>query len=56
MEKLVLLVEPDEDGRERLGGWLEKQGFGVMECPGPSRADYTCLGVQGRPYGGPRHP
>ncbi len=49
MEKLVLLVEPDEDDGERLGGWLEKSGFGVMECPGPGRVDYTCLGVQGRP-------
>ncbi len=48
-EKLVLLVEPNEDDRERLGGWLEKTGFGVVECRGPDRLDYTCLGVQGRP-------
>ncbi len=48
-EKLVLLVEPDEGDRERLGSWLEKTGFGVMECRGPDRLDYACLGVQGRP-------
>jgi hypothetical protein len=49
MEKLVLLVDPDADDRERLGSWLEKAGFGVIVCPGPSRVDFTCLGVQGRP-------
>ncbi len=49
MEKLVLLVEPDASDRERLGSWLEKTGFGVVECRGPGQLNYTCLGVQGRP-------
>jgi hypothetical protein len=44
---LVLLVEPDGEERQRLGSWLERAGFGVMDCPGPSRTDYTCLGVRG---------
>jgi hypothetical protein len=48
-ETLLLLVEPDEDDRERFGGWLEGSGFGVMDCPGPSSVEFTCLGVRGQP-------
>ena len=48
---LVLLVEPEEAEQERLGGWLEGAGIGVMACPGPQRQDFTCLGVRGQRCG-----
>src|SRR6266540_3313539 len=41
----VLLVEPEKELRERLGSWLEGDGFEVMVCPGPGRPDYTCVGT-----------
>ncbi len=34
--------------RDRLGGWLEGAGFGVIECPGPNRIDLARPGVRGR--------
>ena len=46
--KLVLLVEPDERDRTRLGAALEGAGYNVMDCPGPTRTDFTCLGVRGK--------
>lgn len=46
--KMVLLVEADPSDRERLGGWLEKAGYGLIDCPGPQRQDFTCLGVRGQ--------
>lgn len=46
-KQLVLLVEPEESDRTRLGGWLEEAGYGVIDCPGPRREDFTCLGVRG---------
>jgi hypothetical protein len=44
---LILLVEPEETDRRRVGGWLEAAGYSVMDCPGPKREDFTCLGVRG---------
>ena len=40
----VLLVEPDEDVRDRIGEWLEDEGFDVLACPGPGAPQYTCVG------------
>lgn len=47
LDKLILLVEGDETERERIGGWLQEAGYGLMDCPGPQRQDFTCLGVRG---------
>ncbi|MCA1840002.1 MAG: hypothetical protein ABR507_02630 [Actinomycetota bacterium] len=44
----VLLVTADADGRQHIGGWLSEEGHEVMECPGPSAPDYTCLGGRGK--------
>jgi len=43
-ERTVLLVEPDDDERERLGEALEEAGYQVIACPGPTDPDYTCIG------------
>lgn len=43
-EGTVLLVEADEGVRERLGSALEDAGYEVIACPGPTAADYTCIG------------
>ena len=40
----VLVVEPDEDVRDRIGEWLEGEGFEVAGCPGPLGPDYSCVG------------
>lgn len=42
----VLLVEADEDERSRLVEVLERQGWGVVSCPGPLGPDYSCVGGQ----------
>lgn len=42
----VLLVEADDDERERFGAWLEDAGFHVLTCPGPTEPDYTCVGAR----------
>src|SRR6266516_7355146 len=39
----VLVVESDTDARDRIGSWLEDEGYAVIGCPGPSRPDYTCI-------------
>ena len=43
----VLLVEADEDERDRLASWFEDAGFEVATCPGPTGPDYTCVGSRG---------
>ena len=50
-ERLILIVHPDDGGRNRLADWLEDAGYGVIECPGPRRMDSTCLGVRGQSCG-----
>ena len=40
----VLVVEADADERRRFGEWLERAGYQVLLCPGPSEPDYTCVG------------
>jgi hypothetical protein len=40
----VLLVEPDPVERELYASALEREGFVVLACPGPTEPDYTCVG------------
>lgn len=49
--KLILVVQTDDGDRNRIGDWLEDAGYGVIECPGPRRQDFTCLGVRGQRCG-----
>jgi CheY-like chemotaxis protein len=44
--RAVLLVEADADERDRLGSWLEDEGFDVITCTGPTEPDYTCVGAR----------
>lgn len=46
--QLVLLVHSNGDDRRKLGGWLEAAGYSLMDCPGPKREDFSCLGIRGR--------
>lgn len=46
-EGSVLIVEADPTERRRFGAWLERAGFEVLTCPGPSEPDYTCVGSRG---------
>jgi hypothetical protein len=41
----VLIVEPEAQTRERLGGLAEAAGFEVLSCPGPHAPTYDCIGV-----------
>jgi len=43
----ALVVEADPEERRRLGSWLEAEGFDVLECPGPTEPDYTCVWARG---------
>jgi hypothetical protein len=43
-EGTVLLVESDPIELERLGRAIEDAGSQVIECPGPTAPDYTCIG------------
>jgi CheY-like chemotaxis protein len=47
--RTVLLVEADPELRDRIGEWLERSGFEVLLCPGPSAPSYTCVASTGRP-------
>lgn len=47
--KNVLVVEPDEEQRRRIGAWLEEELYDIMYCPGPSAPEYTCLLSRGQP-------
>jgi hypothetical protein len=42
----VLVVEADDEERDRYGTWLEESGFDVLSCPGPTEPDYTCVGAR----------
>jgi hypothetical protein len=44
--KTVLLVDSGAGERDRLAEALEGAGFHVLGCPGPSLADYTCIGTR----------
>jgi hypothetical protein len=43
-QPVVLIVDRDVDTRDRLEGWLEDVGFGVVVCAGPSAPEFTCVG------------
>lgn len=43
----ALVVEADPEERRRFGSWLEREGFDVLECPGPTEPDYTCVWARG---------
>jgi hypothetical protein len=45
----ILLVENDAGTARRIGRWLEDDGFEVLLCPGPSKPDYSCVGLRGSP-------
>ncbi len=49
IKQVVLVVEQDDELRDRLGEWLEDVGFDVVACPGPTRPDYTCVAGRGKP-------
>ncbi len=40
----VLMVEADGDERNRLGTALERAGYRVIRCTGPTGPDYSCVG------------
>jgi hypothetical protein len=44
--RTVLLVEADAEERERMGSWLDDEGFDVITCTGPTEPDYTCVGAR----------
>ena len=44
MATRVLVVQNEPEPRARLGAWLEDDGFDVIECPGPTEPNYTCIG------------
>lgn len=41
----VLVVEPEEPIRERIGRLTEEAGFVVVTCPGPHAPHYECIGM-----------
>lgn len=43
----MLVVEADVEERERLSSGLERFGYEVSICPGPTAPDYTCVGSRG---------
>lgn len=43
-KRTVLVVEADADERERLGDVLERSGYDVVLCWGPTGPDYVCIG------------
>jgi hypothetical protein len=40
----VLVVVADGEERERLASGIERSGYDVSICPGPTAPDYTCVG------------
>jgi hypothetical protein len=42
----VLLVEADVKSLDRYGTALERAGFDVMACPGPSAPGFTCVAAR----------
>ncbi len=43
------MVEADPRTRERMGSWLERAGYEVLTCRGPSAPDYSCLAGRHEP-------
>ncbi|HZD17894.1 MAG TPA: hypothetical protein VE669_07115 [Actinomycetota bacterium] len=46
--RTVLVVEADDVERRRFSSWIERAGFDVLVCPGPTEPDYTCVGARGK--------
>lgn len=44
----VLVVEADDLERRRFSSWIEREGYDVIVCPGPTEPDYTCVGARGK--------
>ena len=42
--RTVLIVEADAAERERLGAILERDGYDVVACFGPTAPEYACVG------------
>ena len=45
----VLVVEYDKVEGQRMARILEREGFVVTLCPGPTEPDYVCVGGRGLP-------
>jgi CheY-like chemotaxis protein len=45
----VLIVEQDDAARDRMSRWLERAGYRVLACPGPSDEGGFCVGEAGGP-------
>jgi CheY-like chemotaxis protein len=43
-KRTVLIVESDAEERERLGAALERGGYDVVLCSGPTGPGYVCIG------------
>jgi CheY-like chemotaxis protein len=41
--RTVLLVERSREARDRIGRWLEEEGYEVLDCPGPTGPEYRCV-------------
>jgi hypothetical protein len=46
--KAALIVSDDAGLRQGLAARFEASGMEVMECPGPHRPDFSCVGLEGR--------
>ena len=46
--EIVLLVEANPAERRWLGERLKDAGYALVDCPGPRREDFSCLGVRGQ--------
>jgi hypothetical protein len=44
-----LIVDHDRRAGDRMGRWLEREGYEVLLCPGPSPPSMTCIGGKGGP-------
>ena len=44
MSPVVLIVDRDPRSRDRVGAWLEDDGFDVIRCPGPTAPEFACTG------------
>jgi len=48
-KQTVLIVEHDGNMLDRVGLWLERAGYEVLACAGPSSPSLTCIGSDGGP-------
>lgn len=43
----MLVVESDPQFGKTLGAWLDRAGYEVLTCPGPTAPDYVCIAGRG---------